>query len=106
MIQGNVGPYKITYLKADQKDILYSRMFDKIEVALDYAHSLKGSWLLFKKAGQKDDDYAWKLLPYGDYRYFSAGTTAYRYRFIILFVILVIVFYAGKNLLFKPKPMF
>lgn len=71
MIQGQIGTYKIDYLKPTEGEIVYTRMFDKIEAALDFGHELKGKWLVFQKDGMSDTDYSWKLLPYGAYKSFN-----------------------------------
>lgn len=71
MITGQVGTYKVAYLKPSESGVLYSRMFDKIEAALDFGHALKGRWMLFQKDGMNEADYSWKLLPYGDHKAYS-----------------------------------
>lgn len=68
MIQGQVGTYKIVYLKPSESSVVYSRMFDKVETALDFGHALKGKWVLTQKEGMNGVDYSWKLLPYGDHK--------------------------------------
>lgn len=103
MIQGNIGPYKISYLK-DKSTVLYSRMFDKIEVALDFAHKLTGRWLLFQKIGHDGDDYAWKLLPYGAYQSYKIGVKIDHARFVVAILLTFVVIYFARQLFsLKPK---
>lgn len=103
MIQGNIGPYKVSYLK-DKSSVLYSKMFDKIEVALDFAHKLTGRWLLFQKIGHDGDDYAWKLLPYGAHASYKIGVSMDKIKVIIVVLLALVVIYFAKNIFsLKPK---
>jgi hypothetical protein len=103
MVQGNIGPYKVAYVK-DKTNILYARMFDKIEVALDFAHKLPGRWLLFQKIGHDNDDYAWKLLPYGAYKSYKAGIKLENMRVLLVIMAFIAVVYMAKKIFsLKPK---
>jgi hypothetical protein len=100
MVNGEIGSYKITYIKG-KPDVLYSKMFDGIDAALDYGHKLPGRWLLFKKAGQDKQDYAWKLLPYGAASSFTLAIRADQARWVILIAITIIGFYLFGKFFFK-----
>jgi hypothetical protein len=102
MVQGNVGTYKVAYVK-DKTHILYSRMFDKIEAALDFAHKLPNRWLLFQKIGHDGDDYAWKLLPYGAYKSYKAGIKLDSMRVLLGIMAFIAVVYLAKKI-FSAKP--
>ena len=103
MINGNVGPYQIIYLK-DKTSVIYSKMFDKIEVALDFAHKIPGRWLLLQKIGHDGDDYAWKLLPYGASSSFHIGVKADHVRYILIgLAVLVLIYFARRIFSLKPK---
>lgn len=79
-------------------------MFDKIEVALDFAHKITGRWLLFQKIGHDGDDYAWKLLPYGAHNYYKVGVVLDKARVVIIVLLLLAVIYFAKNIFtLKPK---
>ncbi len=92
MIQGQIGTYKIDYLKPGESATLYTRMFDKIEPALDFGHALKGKWLVFQKEGQNESDYSWKLLPYGDHKSYNRAIIIDSMWWVV--VVLVVFFLA------------
>lgn len=89
-----VGPYQIVYLKSN---LLYGKMFDTIESALDFGHKSSSRWMILQKTGQDGVDYSWKVLPYGasdaykimvklDYmRYILIGVIAFAVIYFIFF---------------------
>lgn len=106
MVQGNIGPYKVIYTK-DKPNVVYGKMFDSIEVALNFAHKLSGRWLLSQKIGHDKDDYAWKVLPYGAHVSYSIGIKADRLRVVIIVLLVIALIYFGKNMFnFKPKALY
>ncbi len=92
MVQGEIGTYKVAYLKAGEAGVLYSKMFDKIEPALDFAHKAKSRWLLFQRSGSDSENYAWKILPYGAYKSYDnlIWVDSIRYVFIVAGLILAV----------------
>ncbi len=85
-----VSRYKIAYTKG-VSDMLYSKMFDDINDATSFGHTVKGPWLAFEKKASVGSDYSWKLLPYGSYKAYNQFYGLYKYRsaVIILFVIIL-----------------
>ena len=104
MEKGEVGIYKVAYYKSGKPEILFSKMFDGIDAALDYGHKLPSRWVVFKKAGQDGTDYAWKLLPYGAASSFKLGVRMDQARWVILICILLIAFYLFGKVFFKSAP--
>lgn len=102
MVNGEVGNYKIAYLKG-KPDVLYSKMFDSVEAALDYGHKLTGRWLMFQRIGHEKQDYAWKLLPYGAYSSFKMGVRAEQAKWVIISALVLIAFYLTSKFLFKTS---
>lgn len=100
MVKGEVGTYKIAYLK-DNINILYSRMFDSIEPALDFGHKTPGRWLLFQKVGHDGVDYAWKMLPYGSHSSYRLGIKVDSAKWVIAIVLTLIAFYLFGKYFFK-----
>lgn len=101
MLTGDIGDYKVTYVKSDSS-IIYAKMFDAIEPALDFAHKLPNRWILAKRAGQSGPDYAWKVLPYGAYKSYRVLASVDSARYLIIgFALVIAVFLLTK--LFKNK---
>lgn len=92
MLTGQVGKYKIVYIKS-KADLAFSRMFDTVDSALSFAHKLKYRWVLMQKVAMEDRDYAWKMLPYGAYRSYRAGVVMDSFRYLIIGAVLFVVFY-------------
>lgn len=101
MISGQVADYKVAYIK-DNSSVMYAKMFDKIEPALDFAHKLPGRWLLMKRVGQDGADYAWKILPYGASSSYRTCIKLDAARYLIFGIaIIAIIYFAAK--LFSKK---
>lgn len=69
------GTIKLTWVDADDKNILHSQMFPNIDEALKNT-SDKKNWMVFelKKINKENnDEYIWILKPYGKYKTYKKG---------------------------------
>jgi hypothetical protein len=106
MVNGEVGNYKIAYIK-ENDTVLYSKMFDTIDQAMNFGHSLKTRWLIMKRIGQDGEDYAWKILPYGASSAYRIGLKIDHVRYVLIAIFIFIAIY-WMSKLFKgaaPKPV-
>jgi hypothetical protein len=62
-----VGTLKLTWISPEDYSILESKMFAKKDLskALEEAKS-KNKWMIFELIKTQNDEYTWKLLPYGE----------------------------------------
>lgn len=61
-----VGTIKLTWIDKNDYTILRSKMFsrDKIEDAIETGERL-GKYMIFELEKTQNDEYKWKLMPYG-----------------------------------------
>lgn len=66
------GTIKLTWINPQDFTILNSSMFNDIDSALNNT-SDKKDWMIFQLDKVDNDNYTWKLLPYGKYKSFING---------------------------------
>ena len=66
------GTIKLTWINPQDFTILNSSMFDDIDSALKNTDDKK-DWMIFQLEKVDNDNYTWKLLPYGKYKSFVNG---------------------------------
>ena len=69
MIDGETGEIKIAWLE-DNPAVLYSKMFDDLDEAQKWLRdkeNKKHSALVFHKMYSESGQYAWQMLPFGNY---------------------------------------
>ncbi len=96
-MENGIGNYQVCFFKAADNTVLYGKMFDTVEPALDYAHSLKGKWLMFKLAGTTDTAYAWRLLPYGSYKSYKQALLLDSLKWVFYIAIAAGLIYIGSK---------
>ena len=90
--------------------LVYGKMFDTIELALDFGHKSTSRWLILQKVGQDGVDYAWKVLPYGASASYRTLVKVDYARYIILgvavFAVIYFMFFRKKmSINTGPVPM-
>lgn len=62
-----IGTLKLTWINPEDYSILESKMFEKkdLNLALEEAKTKK-QWMIFELIKTQNDNYTWKLLPYGE----------------------------------------
>ncbi len=93
MVKGDVGPYQVVYLK-NKTLMVYGKMFDTIELALNFAHKSTDRWLILQKDGHDGVDYAWKVLPYGAYDSYRTLVKLDYMRYVLIAVIFMVIVWA------------
>jgi len=71
------GIIKVVWLGSDQLRI-YSRMFDDLEEAKQFAKSKKDCLVFSLLKQKKMKDFDWKLLPLGEYRLYKLAIRLYQ----------------------------
>lgn len=66
-----IGTLKLTWINPSDYSILESKMFAKKDLnkALEEAKTKK-QWMIFELSKTQNDEYTWKLLPYGESKRF------------------------------------
>lgn len=84
------GTIKLTWIDPSDYTILESKMFRKIDLmkAVEEAKTKPG-FMIFELLKTKNDEYTWKLLPYGEYKRF---TRSMKLNDSILFKLGVLIF--------------
>ena len=71
------GTIKVVWITRSTRRI-YSRMFDKIEPAKRFGESKK-NYIIFRLLWHKKfRDFAWELLPYGNYKLYERALKFYQ----------------------------
>ena len=71
------GTIKVVWLERDPLHI-YSKMFESIDEADEFGRT-KGDYVIFSLVKQaKMEEFAWKLLPYGNYKMYLSVVNGYR----------------------------
>lgn len=71
------GTIKVVWIQHDPLHI-YSKMFDDIAEADKFGRT-KGDYVIFSLVKQaKMEEFAWKLLPYGNYRLYTSVVGGYK----------------------------
>lgn len=62
-----IGTLKLTWINPEDYSILESKMFEKkdLNMALEESKTKK-QWMIFELIKTQNDNYTWKLLPYGE----------------------------------------
>lgn len=82
-----VGKYKVAYMEKGNPNMLYSKMFNNIEDAMEYIEQFpKGSdVLLFQNIKMEFDEYVWQVVPnVGGYQSYRLGIFISDNKFLIL----------------------
>lgn len=66
------GTIKLTWINPQDFTILNSSMYNDVDSALKNT-SDKKDWMIFKLDKVNNDNYSWKLMPYGKYKSFING---------------------------------
>ena len=68
----NKGTIKVAWFKNQNYNLLYSKMFNNLEDALSFAAKIK-DFMIMELVESVEDEYKWKLLPYGNYQQYNYG---------------------------------
>jgi len=93
-----IGTLKLTWINPQDYSILESKMFNKnaLKEALEYAKN-KPDWMLFELKRTQDNEYQWKLLPFGEAKRFITSMK-WQNSWLMPFVSIAILGFAGYGI--------
>lgn len=94
------GTIKLTWIDPKDYKTLHSEMFNSVDEALNNLpeDSLGNNWLIFELVKRDEDNYEWKVLPYGKHKGYISGMK-WRDNKILYYGSIVLAIYGGYSVI-------